>query len=114
MTGFGPDTRGSQKWRKFSPADVLRLATVRSLKQRTQVAISEQAGLLGFIGDKAFVLDALGLWRAGRQPTLVSDLSGFHEVRAVADVDLGRLVKRGDPLFVVLSLDGPVRLANKR
>ncbi len=74
------------------------------------MAISEQAGLLDFIGRKDFLLAAVKLWRDGLGPTLVADLAGFHEVQPQAKVDLGWLVGRGGPLLVALSLDGPVRL----
>ena len=109
-TGFGPDTRGSQKWRMFSPGDVVRLGTVRSIKNRTQMAISEQGDLLWFVGHKDFVLKTSRLWCQRMAPTLVTDLASYHEAVPVADVDLGSMVKRGGPLFLALSLDGPVRL----
>ena len=109
-TGFGPDTRGSQKWRRFSPGDVVRLGTVRSIKNRTQMAISEQGDLLGFVGHKDFVLETSRLWGQRMAPTLVTDLASYHEVVPVAYVSLGSMVKRGGPLFLALSLDGPVRL----
>ena len=110
MGGFGPQDRPTGKWRRFSPADVLRLGIVRSLKVRTQMAISEQGGLLDFIGHKDFILAAVKLWRDGLGPTLVTDLAGFHEVQPQKEVNLGWLVGRGGPLFIALSLDGPMRL----
>ena len=110
MTGFGPDTRGSQKWRLLSAADVLRLATIRALKLRTGTAISELGGLIDYIGGRDFLVAAVKLWRDGLEPVLVTDLAGYHEVQPRAEINLGWLVGRGGPLIVALSLDGSVRL----
>ncbi len=92
-TGFEPSGRDPGRWRNFSPAEVLRLATIRELKGRTGLAIVDHRDLIEFIGsDGGFLVPVLELWRKGETPALVTDLIASFKVAAGTIVLAGDLV----------------------
>ena len=106
-TGFEPSGRDPGRWRNFSPAEVLRLATIRQLKGRTGLAIVDHRDLIEFIGsDGGFLVPVLELWRKGETPALRTDLIASFEVAAGTTVFAGDLVKNS-PFWCGLSLRSP-------
>ena len=109
-TGFEPRSRDSGRWRRFSPAEVLRLATVRELKGRTGLAITDHRDLIEFVAsDDGFLVPTLSLWREGGAPALLTDLESSFEVAPAAFRSIGDLLKRS-PFWCALSLRPPIGL----
>lgn len=92
LTGFEPSDREEGKWRRFTPADVLRLAVMRDLKGSTGLAITEHPKLVAFLGLNAFFADTIGIWSDAGTPCLVTDLRADHRLMRAAEVNASTLM----------------------
>jgi hypothetical protein len=109
LTGYQPEGREEGKWRRFSPADVFRLAVMRELKGRTGLAITEHPSLVKAIGADDFFHQSVSLWAAAKQACLATDLREDHHVMGAAEVDTPRLLQSAT-LFCLLDLAPSIRL----
>lgn len=109
LTGFQPAEREEGKWRKFSPADVLRLSLMRELKGRTGLAITEHPSLVSAIGGDDFVLKGVTLWTSAKRPCLLTDLDADHRLVSALQIDATALLHTST-LWCLLDLAPAINL----
>lgn len=94
ITGLEPKRDDLAKHRKFSPANVFSLGTLKELKEPASVSFGDLTALVAYVGSAEVALGAVDMWRGGRYPTLVTDLVNEHALRASEEIPFADLLRR--------------------
>jgi len=98
------------KWRTFSPFDVIWLGALRTLKSKTDLALSKHPALIKFLQDSnSFGAPIFSLWANNVRPILITDLEQKH---SIADLNKHQMALHpGAEFLAALSLDFALHLS---
>lgn len=110
VTGFTSGGRVDGGWRRYSPVDVWRLSIVQRFKERSQISLAANAGLIEFLGQTESYDQSIEAIYLGRYPTLLADLQENFEIAADLRFDKRDLRQRSD-FWIVLDVTRPVLIS---
>jgi len=98
------------KWRTFSPFDVIWLGALRTLKSKTDLALSKHPSLIKFLQDNnSFGVPIFSLWVNNERPFLITDLEQEHSVLGLNKQQM--TLHPGAEFLAAVSLDFALHLS---